>query len=359
METLPDRPSSRYARSGYAGGGMMTVTELRVLGPPGCGKTTRLVERIGKAAQAFGENAVLVTSFTRAAAYELASRELDVDRRNVGTLHAICYRALGQPTIAETKIDEWNAHSPHLALSTKASASALDEPSWERDGAGTDGDSLSAEFQRNRAIMMPFDAWRVEVRAFANRWHGWKKDAGYFDFTDMLENGLTDFDGAPGAPVVAFVDEAQDLSALQAAVIRKWAERMQYVVLAGDDDQVLYSFAGASADVLIDPPLPANHVEILAQSYRVPTAVHALASRWIAQVSRRADKPYHPRVGDAGEVVESAATHERPDALMDELEDADRSGETTMILGSCSYHVEATIRELRRRGVRFHRKSVV
>ena len=51
---------------------------------------------------------------------------------------------------------------------------------------------------------------------------------------------------------VMFVDEAQDLSPLQWAVVRKLAERAKRIYVAGDDDQAIYKWAGADVDYLIE-----------------------------------------------------------------------------------------------------------
>ena len=48
------------------------TSEYRIFGPPGTGKTTNLTRQIRRAVQRFGEASVLVTSFSRAAAAELA-----------------------------------------------------------------------------------------------------------------------------------------------------------------------------------------------------------------------------------------------------------------------------------------------
>ena len=44
---------------------------------------------------------------------------------------------------------------------------------------------------------------------------------------------------------VAFVDEAQDLSMIQWKMFNIIKENSKYVILAGDDDQAIYGWAGA------------------------------------------------------------------------------------------------------------------
>ena len=76
------------------------MKEYRIYGPPGCGKTTRLATRsIPRAVEAFGPDRVVVASFTKGAAREIASRDIEVREDHVGTIHALCYRALGNPII--------------------------------------------------------------------------------------------------------------------------------------------------------------------------------------------------------------------------------------------------------------------
>ena len=71
------------------------TSEYRIFGPPGTGKTTNLTRQIRRAVERYGSNAILVTSFSRAAAHELAGRDLPVDPDRVGTLHSHCFHALG------------------------------------------------------------------------------------------------------------------------------------------------------------------------------------------------------------------------------------------------------------------------
>ena len=68
--------------------------------------------------------------------------------------------------------------------------------------------------------------------------------------------------------------------------------------MAGDDDQTIYSFTGATPEAFLDPDIPDDHKIILKQSYRVPRAVHALRGALIHQVTRRQEKEYLPRPED-------------------------------------------------------------
>src|SRR5688572_24171648 len=78
-----------------------------LVGPPGTGKTTEQTRLITEAQDRGWQP--LVASLTRTAARELAGREMPIAPERIGTLHAHAYRALGGPTIAESKLAEWNA----------------------------------------------------------------------------------------------------------------------------------------------------------------------------------------------------------------------------------------------------------
>ena len=70
---------------------------------------------------------------------------------------------------------------------------------------------------------------------------------------------------------VAFIDEAQDLSPIQWKMFNIIKENSKYVILAGDDDQAIYGWAGA--DVKKFQQEISKKDIILPQSYRVPQDV--------------------------------------------------------------------------------------
>lgn len=221
------------------------MREGRVFGSPGTGKTTRLVERIGGAAQLFGPEAIMACSFTRTAATELLSKlresgvEMPSDRG--GTLHSVCHRAIDKPKIVETKamLKEWNKslNGPHIIYALSES-DGPDIEEWSGEvNFGTEGDRLFARMQTLRARMVPVEQWPESVGGLWRRWNDWKAEVGGIDFTDMVEMAYRDVDEAPGHPSVGFFDEVQDFTSLELGLVRKWAERMEYIILAGDDDQ--------------------------------------------------------------------------------------------------------------------------
>jgi hypothetical protein len=220
--------------------GAEETREFRIFGPPGCGKTTSLARQIHRAVDRFGPNSVLVTSFSRTAAAELAGRDLPISPDRVGTLHSHCWHALGGPEIAEANVDEWNRENPSLAITSAKRQGKLDGEEGVGDDSETEkrGDEMLGQLNRYRGLMdLPHAAWNEPLIEFEKRWTDYKRVNGLLDFTDLIETCLHDVALAPKSPSVIFADEAQDLNRMQLSLIRKWGERANYFIVCGDDDQ--------------------------------------------------------------------------------------------------------------------------
>lgn len=333
------------------------TSEYRIWGPPGTGKTTNLTRQIRRAVDRFGPDSVLVTSFSRAAAAELAGRDLPISPERIGTLHSHCYRALGAPQIAEANVDEWNRQYPHLQITPVRKQNKLDgEEAGEEDGRIRPGDLWLQELNRFRGLMIPVEGWSANLRDFAGRWKEYKNALGLLDFTDLIETCYRDIAAAPKRPAVIFADEAQDLNRMQLALIRKWGRHCNYFIVCGDEDQTIYSFSGASPDAMLDPDIPDDHKIVLKQSYRVPRAVHAAADKFIRQVTRRQEKVYLPRPED-GACLRGPlnASYKSPDYwVVKTVAEHAAKGRTVMVLASCAYMLEPLVAVLRKGAIPFH-----
>ena len=91
----------------------------------------------------------------------------------------------------------------------------------------------------------------------------------------MIQKFL-DVDDTPEFDVI-FVDEAQDLSLIQWAMINKIEKDTGCDVwVAGEDDQAIFGWAGADVDSFI--ALQNQMINLpLTQSFRIPAKVHGLA----------------------------------------------------------------------------------
>ncbi len=320
-------------------------------------KTTFLANQATKWARERGSEELVVASFTKAAAAEIAGRDMPLKREQVSTLHSLAFRALDlhKDLTAEEHANEFNEQHPGWEL-TKGRAS----PEDVAFGIGrTAGDKEHELSQVLRAQQVPFESWPSTVQSFYMVWRGWCAENGYVDFTGMIEGALADVERAPGNPSIGLFDEAQDFTPLELALVRKWGEHMDLVLLAGDDDQAIYGFKGASPDVFLDPPIPDERKRVLSRSYRVPRAVHSLASAWIEQVKRREPKSYEPRLDGNGDVAEGSVVLGRagmddPLLLAEQIWRDVEGGWDVMVLATCGYMLRPLITELRNKAIPFH-----
>ena len=325
----------------------------------GTGKTTNLTRQIQRAVDQFGTDSVLVTSFSRSAATELAGRDLPISPDRVGTLHSHCWHALGGPEIAEANVDEWNRDNPALAITPVKKHGKLDGEETTEDDSGTEkrGDQFLQELNlhRGRMLAIPRTVWNEPLTVFEKRWTDYKRENGLLDFTDLIETCHRDVALAPKNPSVIFADEAQDLNRMQLTLVRKWGERAKYFIVAGDDDQTIFSFSGATPEAMLDPEIPADHKIVLKQSYRVPRAVHRFAEDLIHKVTRRQEKEYLPRPADGALDRFSRDGYLRTEyAILKTATEHIEQGETVMFLATCAYMLRSLVTVLRKHGIPFH-----
>jgi len=329
--------------------------EFRIFGCPGTGKTTSLSEKISVSCRKFGSEHVMVASFTKTAAIELTGRGLPLPPRNVGTLHSFAFRALGHPEIAEAPkfLKEWNQWVDFPDWRLSGTGPSVDDPYAFDITSKTEGDRYIQELSKLRTQMIPESSWPTDVRQFAEKWTRWKTETERVDFTDLIAHAYQRCPAPPVPAVVGYFDEVQDFSPLELALIRQWGETMTFIVLAGDDDQTIYSFRGSIPDAFLDPPIPDDHKIILPHSYRLPRLIKDRAQKWIEGVTRREEKPFEARDAE-GEIADSEASWKAPDRIcIDAIAEA-KSGRTSMILASCGYMLEETIRALKSHGATFH-----
>ena len=327
--------------------------EYRVIGPPGCGKTTWLTDEVNRMATE-GKH-VLVTSLTKAAAAEIDQKEI-LYPDQLGTLHSHAFNALGRPNLAHTKtaLEAWNAEYPELRLSESQNANG---DNIDKDNIAPAHDArannLLTLYQWFRARRRPFDSMPDDVRRFATLWNRFKDDNALLDYTDLIERAGLDTDTAPGSPDVIFADESQDFDFLEMALLRRWGQAAGSLIAVGDPDQNLYSFRGSDPRAFTHPELPPDQWHTLSQSYRVPRAVHRLALGWVNRQTDRHQVNYRPR--DAvGTVLHSDANWTTPGLLIPQIKEYIEEGKQIMLIASASYMVDPLVETLREHAIPFH-----
>lgn len=319
------------------------MAQLEVIfGPPGTGKTTTLTRLIGQYVADEGSDSVTVCAFTRAAAKELAGRDLGIEGHQLGTIHSLCFHALDRPPLAEAHWKEWNATHPVYQLSDQDAMEETTTPFHT-------GDEYLAAINLARHRLIPETRWLDQMRWFWQEWQEWKQAHGYCDYTDLIDKAYALVPIAPGRPRTLVVDECQDLSLLQWRLLRQWGQHADRFIGAGDDDQALYRWAGAD----VTPLLEASTRHVLPQSYRVPRAIQAIALDYAEAIQIRQEKEWRPR-DDQGEVIRTAGQWERPQRWLAPIREwLSEPWGTIAVLAPCGYMLAPMIQELRAAGIPF------
>lgn len=358
----------------------------RVHGPPGTGKTTYLSGYVEDVVSRNGPESVVIASFSRTAAEEIASRfhgaaaHLRPPARNIGTLHSHALRAIDRPTVAMDPevLADWNRSNTqewYITPDQRATGGSEGGKFCADPSMAVTGDELLGCLDRLRATLTPSEEWPQNVRRFAANFEAWKRDTGAVDYTDMIElarDRARDGEPPPGRPAFLIVDEAQDNTPLEHELVQAWGLHVQRLVLGLDDDQAINRWRGGDARPLLSLTGPGVGDHLLDKSYRVPESVRAVAERWVNRLSLRHPKLYRSRTEtetrtradgstyehDTGRVVQGRAFCV-PQSLRDaELVDCAardvQRGRTVMIIASCNYMLETLIKNLKATGVPFH-----
>jgi DNA helicase-2/ATP-dependent DNA helicase PcrA len=99
------------------------------------------------------------------------------------------------------------------------------------------------------------------------------------------------------------IDEFQDITSLQYRVYEEWKPHVEKVLIAGDDDQVVYAWQGADPQLLLEE---GGESVILDTSHRLPSEILKVVQREVRHIDTRQEKNLSPRKeGGSVEAVES------------------------------------------------------
>ena len=287
----------------------------KVVGPPGTGKTRRLLNNV----QRYTDIGVPISkigyfAFTRKAANEARDRFLkirtDLTKKDVKyfqTLHSLAFNRLGLKE--ENVMQELNYKAIGETCGIQIRYASYETNNWNGIFSSNSEYLTMINLARVRQISVTDQLDRNEhlsrierdkLEAIEKEINNYKKVYGLIDFTDMIQKFL-DKDVVPDLDVI-FVDEAQDLSLIQWSMINKIERDTKCDVwIAGDDDQAIFGWAGADVDSFIN--YEAEEIP-LKQSERVPTSIQKMALNVIERIQEnRIDKEYFPK-SESGEIFE-------------------------------------------------------
>ncbi len=273
----------------------------RVIAPAGSGKTRVLTERLRHllSDRGYEREGVLAVAYNKRAQEEMLERTTDI-RPRVQTLNALAFEILGLARGGRPRVlDEREVRSILEGLVPKG-----------RPVANTD--RLAPYLEALTAVRLGLrdpdevEAARDDVPGFAGAFDPFRRR--------LTELGAVDFDEQVYGAVVALltdgdlrrtlqagcrhllVDELQDLTPAHVLLLRLLALPELDVFGVGDDDQTIYSYAGADPGFLLDFGLlfPGGAEHPLEVNYRCPARVVEGARSLLSHNHRRVAKEMRP-----------------------------------------------------------------
>lgn len=223
---------------------------LLVLAGPGSGKTFCLIERIRYLIEnkGFDPARICAFTFTNKAAGEIAER-LDRlangagEKVKRGTIHAFC-------------ADLLRSHAEEVGLRT---GFGIADEDYQRSILRR----LRISERWHTRTLKSFSAYKMrgdplhenDVRNF-ERYTAFLGDRNVVDFDDLVLKAAALMSSPAGASIrsrwdVILVDEFQDLNPVQYALIKDLARDHKHIFAVGDDEQSIFSWAGADPQVFV------------------------------------------------------------------------------------------------------------
>ena len=280
-----------------------------VLGPPGTGKTTKLLNLVEQHLnEGVRPEHIGYLAFTRKAADEAAERafaKFNYTREDLPyfrTIHSLCFQQLNLKRSDVMTKTHYQELGDMLGLEVDG---GVDMGEGQVFGMRT-GDKLF--FLENMARVKQKDLKEIyneyndddinwfELERLSRALVSYKEKRKIIDYTDMLMKCLK-IATFPKLRIL-FVDEAQDLSSIQWSIINEVGKETEVVYIAGDDDQAIYRWAGADVNQFIKLE---GKSTVLNKSYRVPSSIWDLATKLSLRISSRIKKEFKP-TEETGEV---------------------------------------------------------
>ena len=278
---------------------MFEGKEVKILlSQAGSGKTRRLIEEVSRELETRRPEELAFVTFTRKGAQEglhrVCSRlmlEPD-DLPYFRTLHSLTFHALNFKAdqmfgrMDQRKFNkEYGYNINRCEVDTgkvmpTRDTRYLDYYDLERSGALTSKQIIEADIESGY------------YHQLVRKYEEYKAQQHLVDFFDCLIKYVQEGDSLPVK--VAMIDECQDITTLQWKVIEKAFARAEKIIIAGDENQSIYSYSGARPDFLIELSRRFP-VEYLSVSYRIPQSVYRLAKAIVSFIGDKTDKPFEPR----------------------------------------------------------------
>ena len=304
-----------------------------LLAVPGSGKTTVLVTRLGYMIYAKGiaPEKILMVTYTVAATEDMAARFASVfgtdmaDRLTVKTINGICAgiihtygRKTGRTPFAllndEKVISDKLAKIYQKAERTYATESDLQTVrtliTYIKNSMLTDAEIREMDKTTD-----------MKISAIYKEYNTWLREQKLMDYDDQMVYAYTMLQRFPELlrlyqdkfPYLC-VDEAQDTSKIQHAIIALLASKTENLFMVGDEDQSIYGFRAAYPEALLsfEKNHPGAKVLLMEENFRSGAGIVKAADTFIQKNTLR-HKKHMRAIKDGEEAVKEIAVKTRDD----------------------------------------------
>lgn len=304
-----------------------------LLAVPGSGKTTVLVTRLGYMIYAKGiaPEKILTVTYTVAATEDMAARFASLfgtdmaDRLTFKTINGICAgiihtygRKTGRTPFALLNDEKVIADTlAKIYQKTERTYATESDLQTVRTLITYIKNSLLTEAEI-RELDKTAD---MKISAIYKEYNTWLREQKLMDYDDQMVYAYTMLQRFPELlslyqdkfPYLC-VDEAQDTSKIQHAIIALFASRTENLFMVGDEDQSIYGFRAAYPEALLsfEKNHPGAKVLLMEENFRSGAGIVKAADTFIQKNTLRHKK--HMRAVKAGEeVVKEIAVKTRDD----------------------------------------------
>jgi len=321
------------------------MKRIKIPGPPGTGKTHRLIHHyldLEINTYKTEQSKILYVGFSNAAVDEAKERINKLYPGNqiqISTLHALGRQTLNLDPKLLLKGNRWNEFK-----------TVKGHGDIEFDGKESD----TGHYEYSNDILKLIQFTKNKLKGINDLGHmahemglqddvnidaakqlyqdieDYKRDTKMYEFSDMIKKFIDE--GCSLSLDAVFLDEAQDLNPLQWRMFYQIEKTCQRSLVAGDDDQTIFSFTAASPTEFINLE---GTLDAQIQSNRVPINIHKEAMSILDNIEERLDKEWLPRGGDEGQVIDGL-----------DLYDIDFDTENWMILTRINKQQESIVEHL-------------
>lgn len=345
-----------------------------LLAVPGSGKTTVLINRIGHMVLNRGitPESILAITFTKNAAEEMRQRFSDrfgqdlADRIDFRTINSLCYEIYRD-------FCEKDGRTVRTLISKESDRRAILASVYKlfrgEDATETEQIELGQYISCIKNLMLEEDQIQeleADYPDLNDMYRAYEKELRrqkQMDYDDQMKFAHAILEKKPAVQdairakyLYICVDEAQDTSKIQHAIIRRIAYG-QSLFMVGDEDQSIYGFRAAYPRALLNFRYDYVNPYILRmeQNYRSTTQIVELAQRFISRNKGRYTKNMTAYRGD-GEPVELIRVGSRKEQFDRLLEIAKRKDRETAFLYRDNESSVVLIDLLLRNGILFKLK---